>query len=96
MTAIIDKKIQLENENPIDPESHSPDLFVRFDSDVDKARRWLAAIGRLWVTSAKKQWDQSRARDAKVVAAMAIPEPRGSAETLANIDLHSERSSTSC
>lgn len=114
VTATIDKKIRLDNENPIAPESHSPEwvdvlmndtqgniirghgrdrsrhLFVRFGSDVEKSRRWLAAMGRLWVTSAKKQWDQSRARDAKIAAMSAIPEQRGSAETLEDIDRQSE------
>lgn len=114
VTAIIDTKIRLDNENPIDPGPHSPEwvdvlmndtqgniirghgrdrsrhLFVQFGSDIDKSKRWLAAVGRLWVTSAKKQWEQSRARDAKIAEASAIPAQRGNAETLEDIDRHSE------
>ncbi|HEV7650433.1 MAG TPA: hypothetical protein VGP26_19985 [Actinophytocola sp.] len=114
MTAIVDSKIELDNENPVDPDSRSPEwiavlmndtqgniirahgrdrsrhLFVRFGSNITGAKKWLAAAGRLWVTSAMEQWEQSRARAAEIAAARTIPEPRGEAETLDAIDQNSK------
>jgi deferrochelatase/peroxidase EfeB len=114
VTAIIDNKIELDNKQPIDPDSHSPEwvsvlmkdtqgniirahgrdrsrhLFVRFGSNVTGAKKWLAAVGSAWVTSAMEQWQQSRARDREIAVATAIPEPRKEAETLAAIDQNSK------